>query len=86
MFTPTPGPISACPVREQLACEFRVLLDSYNETFLTRLNDVGLETATRQMFEQYQHCVEAREALRAHEQEHHCYELVSNAVSPRRQI
>ena len=74
MSASSPQPISTCALRDQLAVEFRALLDSYNETLLIRMNEVGLESATRLMNEQYQCCVKAREALRTHELEHHCYQ------------
>jgi hypothetical protein len=81
MSTSSVAPISTCTTREHLAREFRVLLDSYNETLLKRMNSVGLEAASRQMDEHYQKCINAREALRAHELEHHCYVCSSAAAS-----
>ena len=81
MSTPRLESISTCATRKQLEREFRVLLDSYNETLLTRMNEVGLEAATRLMNEQYQCCLKAREALRTHELEHHCYSLPPGSES-----
>jgi hypothetical protein len=73
MSTSSLAQIATCATREQLAREFRVLLDFYNETLLKRMDAEGLEAASRQMDEHYQRCINAREALREHEREHHCY-------------
>jgi hypothetical protein len=86
MSTSSIVPISTCAAREQLAREFRVLLDSYNDTLLTLMDAVGLEAASRQMDEQYQRCIDAREAIRAHEREHHCSAQSSADGSPASEI
>ena len=82
MSTSTRVLVSTCATREQLAREFRVLLDTYNELMLRRMDDVGLEAAFCQLDGQYQRCIKAREALRAHELEHHCYVCPSDTASP----
>jgi hypothetical protein len=63
---------SWCPAQEQLARHFRTLLDRYHLEFLSRMECLGIEEASRQTQSELKACLVAREALQAHSKEHLC--------------
>jgi hypothetical protein len=59
-------------MRVFLTQRFRILLDRYNEDLLKYMDRLGLEEARRQTEGQFLECVDARNALQAHVEQHEC--------------